>query len=145
MLLCAQCLCRSISSSTLFSSYALLLQLMAKFYKSTAKSPLHQPSPSVFPLGVTAIYLPVTKPSPVFIEGRTWLISGHGALKGGVVLSALCAGWTIRTPFLKSWICPCSSNNNSYYRYIMYRTLPRLRPRPKLRPPPLLSESSCTG
>ncbi|XP_064388508.1 soluble scavenger receptor cysteine-rich domain-containing protein SSC5D-like isoform X2 [Halichondria panicea] len=30
---------------------------MVKFYKSTAKSPLHQPSPSVFPLGVTTYYL----------------------------------------------------------------------------------------
>ncbi len=31
-----------------------------------------------------------------------------------------------------------------FFMYV-YRTLPRLRQRPKLRPPPLLSESSCIG
>ncbi len=66
---------------------------MVKFYKSTAKSPLHQPPLSVFPLGaplsllqssLLCLYLKIK----YFIEfdGRTWLISGHNTLNGGVLL-----------------------------------------------------------
>ena len=52
----------------MYNCYKIINILMVKFYKSIAKSPLHQPPPSVFPLGTTTISPPVTTISPVFTQ-----------------------------------------------------------------------------